>query len=186
VSSKELVSLIFNMPSSGKVEMSTEPKKRDIVVTRIFDAPVEQVWKAWSHPDDVMQWWGPAGFTCIVAKMDFREGGTSLVGMRAPKEFGGQDLYNTWTYQKIVPMQQFEFIQNFADRDGSTVDPALHGLPPDAPREVRTLVTFKALGSDKTEMTVTEFDWIVGPIMELSTAGLEQCLDKMARIFDMA
>ena len=106
--------------------------------------------------------------------------------MRAPKEFGGQDLYNTWTYQNIVPMQQFEFIQNFADRDGNTIDPALHGLPPDAPQEVRTLVTFKALGSDKTEMTVTEFAWTVGPIMELSAAGLEQCLDKMARIFARA
>lgn len=180
------MSLIFNMPSSGKVDMNTEPKKQDIVVTRVFDAPVEQVWKAWNHPDDVMQWWGPAGFTCIAAKMDFREGGTSLVGMRAPKEFGGQDLYNTWTYQKIVPMQQFGFIQNFADREGNTADPALHGLPPDAPQAVRNLVTFKALGSDKTEMTVTEFDWTVGPIMELSTAGLEQCLDKMARIFAKA
>ena len=68
------MSLIFNMPWSDKVDMSTEPKKRDVVVTRVFDTPVEQVWKAWSHPDDVMQWWGPAGFTCILAKMDFREG----------------------------------------------------------------------------------------------------------------
>ena len=91
MSSKERVSLIFSMPLSGKVDMSTEPKKHDVVVTRVFDAPVEQVWKAWSHPDDVKQWWGPTGFTCILAKMDFREGGTSLVGMRAPKEFGGQD-----------------------------------------------------------------------------------------------
>jgi uncharacterized protein YndB with AHSA1/START domain len=118
--------------------------------------------------------------------MDFREGGTSLVCMRAPKEFGGQDLYNTWTYKRIVPMQQIEFIQNFADKDGNKTDPALHGLPPDAPPEVRNLVTFKAVGGDKTEMTVTEFDWTVGPIMELSKTGLEQCLDKMAGIFAKA
>ena len=75
--------------------MSTEPKKRDLVVTRVFGAPVEQAWKAWVDPEYVMQWWGPEGFTCPVAKMDFREGGTSLVCMRAPKEFGGQDMYNT-------------------------------------------------------------------------------------------
>ena len=147
-------------------------KTKNIVVTRVFDAPVEQIWKAWSYPGYVRQWWGPTGFTCTLAEMDFREGGTSLVCMRAPKEFGGQDMYNTWTYKKITPMQQIEFIQNFADKDGNKVDPALHGLPPDAPREVRNLVTFKALGDDpsipyraqagpgtgKTEMTVTEFE----------------------------
>lgn len=159
--------------------------KKDLIVTRVFDVPVEEVWKAWSDPEYVMRWWGPTGFTCTLAKMDFREGGTSLVCMRAPKEFGGQDLYNTWTYKKIVPMQQFEFIQNFADKDGNMADPALHGLPPDAPQEVRNLVTFRVLGG-KTEMTITEYDWTVGPIMEMSKAGLEQCLDKMAAIFAKA
>ncbi len=163
--------------------MSTEPKKQDIVVTRVLDAPVEQAWKAWVEPELVMRWWGPTGFTSPMARMDFREGGTSLVCMRAPKEFGGQDLYNTWNYQKIVPMQRFEFLQHFADKDGNRVSPAQHGLPPDAPEEVRNLVTFKALGEDKTEMTVIEYDWTVGPVMEMSRAGLEQSLDKMAAIF---
>ncbi len=43
--------------------------------------------------------------------MDFREGGTSPVCMRAPQEMGGQDMDSTWAYQKIVPMQRIEFIQ---------------------------------------------------------------------------
>jgi uncharacterized protein YndB with AHSA1/START domain len=159
-------------------------KKRDIVVTRVFDAPVEQVWKAWSDPEYVMQWWWPTGFTCPLAKMDFREGGTALVCMRAPQEFGGQDLHNTWTYRKIAPMQQIEFILHFADEHGHRADPTTHGLPPDAPQEVRNLVTFKAVGDNRTEMTVTEFDWMVGHTMELSRAGLEQCLDKMERLLN--
>ena len=100
-----------------KNNLAQAPKKRDVVVTRVFDAPIEQAWKAWSEPEYVMQWWGPTGFTCPLAEMDFREGGTSLVCMRAPKEFGGQDMYNTWTYRKIVPMQSIEFIQNLADKE---------------------------------------------------------------------
>lgn len=163
--------------------MATEPKKYNLVVTRVFGAPIEEVWKAWVDPEYVMQWWGPNGFTSSLAEMDFREGSVSLVGMRAPKEFGGQDLYNTWTYRKIVPMQQIEFIQSFADKDGNKADAALHGLPPDAPQEVHNLVTFKTLAGGMTEMTVTEFNWVLGPIMELSKAGLEQCLDKMVAIF---
>jgi len=43
--------------------MSIESKKRDLVVTRVFDAPVKQVWNAWSDPEHVKRWWGPDGFT---------------------------------------------------------------------------------------------------------------------------
>jgi len=163
--------------------MNTEPEKRDLVVTRVFDAPVKQVWKAWSEPDHVMRWWGPDGFACPIAKMDFREGGTSLVCMRAPKEFGGQDMFNTWTYEKIVPMKRFVYILRFADKDGNVMDPSEQGLPPEMPKEVRNEVTFKELGKGKTEVTVTEYDWTVGQMMEMSRIGLEQCLDKMAGLF---
>ncbi len=164
--------------------MSVEPKKRDLVVTRIFDAPVTQVWNAWIDPQHVKRWWGPVGFTCPVARMDFREGGTSLVCMRAPKEFmGGQDMYNTWTYERIVPMERFVYILRFADDNGNPMDPAKLGLPPDMPKEARHEVTFKELAKNRTEVTVTEYDWKVGSMMEMSKRGLEECLDKMAAIF---
>jgi uncharacterized protein YndB with AHSA1/START domain len=163
--------------------MNTELKKRDLVVTRAFNAPVQQVWRAWSDPELVMRWWGPAGFTCPVAKMDFREGGTSLVCMRGPKAFGGQDMFNTWTYDKIVPMKRFVYILRFADQDGMMMDPAKQGLSPEMPKEMRHEVTFNDLGIGKTEVTVTEYDWRVGPVMEMSKTGLEQCLDKMAALF---
>ena len=163
--------------------MTPEPEKRDLVVTRVFDAPVKQVWKAWSDPEHVMRWWGPDGFTCPVAEMDFREGGTSLVCMRAPKKFDGQDMFNTWTYEKIVPIKRFIYILRFADKDGNVMDPSEQGLPPEMPKEVRNEVTFKELGKGKTEVTVTEYDWTVGQMMEMSRIGLEQCLDKMAGLF---
>lgn len=129
------------------------------------------------------RWWGPTGFTCPVAKMDFREGGTSLVCMRAPKALGGQDFYNTWSYEKIVPMKRFAYILRFADQDGKMMDPANQGLPPEMPKEVRHEVTFNELGNGKTEVTVTEYGWMVGQLMEMSKMGLEQCLDKMAAVF---
>ena len=163
--------------------MTTPSEKRDLVVTRVFDAPLKQVWQAWSEAEQVRRWWGPTGFTCPIAKMDFREGGTSLVCMRAPQAFGGQDLYNTWTYETIVPMKRFVYISHFADRDGNMIEPAQQGLPPGLPQEVRNEVAFKELGPDKTEITVTEYDWPVGQMMEMSKMGLEQCLDKMAALF---
>jgi uncharacterized protein YndB with AHSA1/START domain len=163
--------------------MTPRPKKRDLVVTRVFDAHLEQVWKAWSEPKYVMQWWGPTGFTCPLAEMDFREGGTSLVCMRAPKEFGGQYLYNTWTYRKIVPMQRIEYILNFTDKEGKAFDPVEMGMPAGIPKEVRNVNIFKDLGNGKTEMTITEYSYTSDQAHDLSKAGLEQCLDKKAALF---
>jgi uncharacterized protein YndB with AHSA1/START domain len=153
---------------------------RSVVVTRIFDAPVEFVWKAWVEPDYVMQWWGPQGFTSPVAKMDFREGGKSLVCMRSPD---GQDMFNTWTYEKIVPNERIEYIFNFSDKDGNKLNPAAIGMPLGIPEDGHHVVTFKDLGNGKTEMTVTEHGYTNDQIVKLSKAGLEQCIDKMSAIF---
>jgi hypothetical protein len=99
--------------------------------------------------------------------------------MRAPAEFGGQDLYNTWTYSRIAPMQSIEFIQNFADQDGKSIAPASVGLPPDIPYAVPHVLTFRAVGDNRTELTVTEMGYALEQTVEMSRAGMEQCLDKM-------
>lgn len=153
---------------------------RNMTLTRTFDAPVEAVWKHWSDSDKVMKWWGPKGFTSPLAKMDFREGGVSLVCMRAPKEFGGIDMYNTWTYKKIVPHERLEFVLNFTDKDGAKLDPAKMGLPPGIPPEVPHVITFKSLGDKKTELTIVESGYTTDQAVETSRAGMEECLDKMA------
>jgi uncharacterized protein YndB with AHSA1/START domain len=156
---------------------------QNLVFTRVIEVPVERVWTAWTESKDVKRWWGPNHFTCPFARMDVREGGKSLVCMRAPQEFGGQDMYSTWTYTKVVPERQIDWIHHFADKDGNRVDPKVQGSPPETPAAVRNSVLFKPAGDNKTEIVVTEYDWPVGQMMEMSKQGMEQCLDKMAAIF---
>jgi uncharacterized protein YndB with AHSA1/START domain len=168
------------MTGENVTHTGENPGEKNMVVTRVFDAPVEEVWKAWCDPERVMRWWGPAGFTAPVARMDFREGGTSLVCMRSPE---GHDLYNTWTYRKIVPLRRIEFVQRFSDENGDPLDPAPLGLPPGIPREVPHVVTFETAGDGKTELTVTEYGYGSDEIVEVSRAGMQQCLDKMAASF---
>jgi uncharacterized protein YndB with AHSA1/START domain len=151
----------------------------EFVVTRVVDAPVEEVWQAWSEPEYVQQWWGPDGFTAPLARMDFREGGTSLVCMRSPE---GQDLYNTWSYLSITPQRRIEFLSNFADETGARVSPGAIGLPPDIPEDVRHVVTFTPLDHGRTELTVTEYGYAPGPILEFSKSGQEQVFDKIVAV----
>lgn len=158
-------------------------EKQDLVFVRVFDVPVEELWKSWSESDYVMQWWGPNGFSSPLAKMDFREGGSSLICMRAPQEFGGQDTYNTWNYTRIVPKQAIEYTLSFCDPQGKKVDPTALGLPEEMPQDVRHRIAFKPLSDGKTELTVTEFDWPMVPMREMSKMGMEQCLDKIAAIY---
>ena len=131
----------------------------DVVVTRVLDAPVEEVWKARSDPEYVTQWWDPAEFASPGAEMDFRVGGSSLLCLRAPAEYGGQDMYHTWTYTRLDPHQRIELVSNFADEDGMHFDPAAMGVPPGVPHDVPHVVTFQAADGGSTEMTVTEYGY---------------------------
>jgi uncharacterized protein YndB with AHSA1/START domain len=56
------------MANTEKLKSS---KKQDLVFTRVFDAPIGRVWKAWSEPEEVRRWWGPKGFTCPIARRIF-------------------------------------------------------------------------------------------------------------------
>lgn len=151
----------------------------NLFVTRVFDAPVERVWQAWSEPEMVKKWWGPTGFTVPVIEMDFREGDTSLVSMQAPEEIGGFVLYNTWEYTKIVPNERLEFILRFTDRDRRVLNPQDIGIPDGVPREVPHVITFKDVGG-KTEMSYAEYGYTTNEALETSKVGLEQVLDKLA------
>ncbi len=159
--------------------MGQPVRKEDLVVTRIIDAPLEMVWKAWTDPAQVKRWWGPKHFTSPSCRIDLREGGKYIFTMRAPQEMGGGDSYTAGTYTKIVPMQRLEFTQGLADKDGNPLDPAQAGMPPDFPKEVRTASVFKVKGN-MTELTITEYDWPVGQMFVYSLAGMQQSIDKLA------
>lgn len=159
-------------------ETTGSVQKEDLVITRIIDAPVELVWKAWTDPEHVNRWWGPKYYTSPNCKIDLRVGGKYVFSMCAPQDQGGQDSYTSGVYKEIVPLKRLEFTQGLSDKDGNRIDPALVGMPPDFPREIRTVVTFKAKG-EMTELTITEYDWPVGQMMVYSYAGMQQSIDKL-------
>jgi len=150
-----------------------------ITVSRIFDASIEEVWQLWTEPEYIKQWWGPDKFTCPLVELDLREGGTTLVCMKARPELGGQLFYNSWTYTNITPFERIEFLMNLADAAGVRQKPTAVGMPADFPEDVRTVVTFEIIGEDQTKMTVTEYADF-GQIAHFAKMGLEQSVGKMA------
>lgn len=63
------------MAAGTRNDSNTNTADREIVVTRVFDAPRELIWKAWTDPKHIAQWWGPRGFTMTIHELDLRPGG---------------------------------------------------------------------------------------------------------------
>jgi uncharacterized protein YndB with AHSA1/START domain len=159
---------------------------RQLTLTRLIDAPRERVWQAWSDQELIRRWWGPNHFTSPSCRLDFRVGGVTLVCMHGPAGTEwDRDLYNTWTYCRIVPLEVIEFLQNPSDEHGKPADPAALGLRGDFPLNVRTVVELRP-ASDKTELTVTEYGFPAGEMLAQAEAGLHQTLDKLVEVVTTA
>ncbi|WP_223693682.1 SRPBCC family protein [Leifsonia poae] len=152
---------------------------RDVVITRILNAPVETVWRLWTDPAAITAWWGPEDYTSPSARVDLRKGGSYLFSMRAPDEQGGQESFTGGTYRSIVPLQRLEFTQNLTDETGAPLPG--ESLPEGFSQNIETTVEFRDVGG-LTELTITEKGWTRSLMSVFSYAGMHQSLDKMAVI----
>lgn len=125
---------------------------RDFIITRTFDAPRELVWKAWTDPKHMTQWWGPRGFTNPVWDMDFRPGGAYRFVMRAPD---GAEYPAKGKYMEIVEPERLVFTMDCSEHPDSwhdMVNPNRKGNRNPAGEMVST-VTFENLDG-KTKLTI--------------------------------
>ena len=104
---------------------SKDLANKKIRVTRDFDAPVDQVWKAWTEKELLDQWWAPKPWKANTTSMDFREGGVWLYYMEGPD---GARHYCRVDYKTIIPNKSFVGDDAFCDEKGNiTTDfPTMH------------------------------------------------------------
>jgi len=139
---------------------------QNLVITRIFDAPRELVWKAWTDPSLVMRWWGPKGFTSPSCKIDLRVGGRYLYCMRAPD---GQEFWSGGEYVEIIVPEKIVSVLFYADKNGKIE------LADSNDVEVRDVVTFEEVGAGQTKLTFKRSYWDEG-----EDEGSNQIFDKLA------
>jgi uncharacterized protein YndB with AHSA1/START domain len=111
----------------------------EIVITRVLDAPRSDVFKAWTDPARLKQWWGPNGFTMPYCKIDLRPGGRMHFCMRSAD---GQDIWCRRVYREVVEPERIVSTDSFSDKDGNVVAPSKYGMNPDWPAESLITVTF--------------------------------------------
>lgn len=111
---------------------------REIRLTRVFNTPKEDVFRAWTDPDRVVQWWGPDGFSTATESMDMRPGGVWRFVMHGP----GGDYSNVIVYRDINPPDRLAYI---------------HGGGSDDPHAFEVTVDFESAGAGTRVTMVMRF-----------------------------
>jgi uncharacterized protein YndB with AHSA1/START domain len=92
--------------------------EREVVITRVFDAPRSLVFKAWTDPEHMARWWGPTGFTNTICELDARVGGAWRIVMRSP---AGIEYPCGGVYRGIVEPERLVFTNIATDNEGNPV-----------------------------------------------------------------
>lgn len=90
----------------------------DLVITRVFNAPRELVFKAWTDTKHMAQWWGPNGFTNPVCELDLRTGGAIRIDMRAPN---GVVYPMKGVFEEIDEPERLVFLSSALDDKGNSM-----------------------------------------------------------------
>jgi len=127
---------------------STDTKSADFVISRVFDAPRDLVWKCFTEPEHIRHWWGPKGVAVTVAKIDLRPGGMCHYCMKGSD---GTPMWGRMMYREIVPQDKIVFINSFSNEQGGLTR---HPMAPTWPIEMMSIFTFEDQPGGKTKFTV--------------------------------
>lgn len=156
------------MASASTASASSATADREVVITRILDAPPELVFKTWTDPEHVDKWWGPTGFTNETFEMDVRPGGVWRYVMHGPD---GVDYPNKIVYLEVAKPERLVYDHG---SDGEGAEP-----------DFRVTVTFADEGG-KTRLTMRSVfptaearDYVVREFKAIE--GGNQTLDRLAQ-----
>lgn len=115
---------------------AAETADRPFVIARTFNAPRTLVWKAFTDPAHLAQWWGPKGFKMLACNLDLRPGGTFHYGMQSPD---GHKMWGKFIYREIVVPERLVHTVSFSDENQGVTR---HPMSPTWPLETLASTTF--------------------------------------------
>lgn len=146
------------------MEVVPDIDQRTLVLTRMLQAPIELVFKAWSHPKNLVRWWGPNDFTLPHCEQDFRVGGKYRFCMRAPD---GSDHWVRGEYTHIDPPSRLVFTWLREDGTG------------DIWCDTVVAITLEQRGAS-TVLTLNQTTFATVAHCEEHAFGWNECLDRLA------
>jgi uncharacterized protein YndB with AHSA1/START domain len=144
---------------------------RELILTRLIDAPREKVFRAWTDPDLLKQWFAPLPYTTPMAELDVRPGGACLVVMRDPE---GHEFPNHGVYLEVVPNERLVFTDAYTEAWEPSEKPFM-----------TVIATFEDQGG-KTRYTARVRHWTVADREAHEKMGFHEgwgrCTDQLAAL----
>ncbi len=144
---------------------------RELILTRIIDAPARNLFRCWTEPELLKQWFAPAPYTTPEAELDVRPGGANCIVMRDPQ---GNDMPNRGIYLEIVPNEKIVF-----------TDAYTAGWEPSQKPFFTAILTFEDLGG-KTRYTARARHWTEADCRAHEAMGFHVgwgvCTDQLAAL----
>lgn len=107
----------------GKTNITKNRDTKELIMDRIFDAPLEAVWDAWANPEKLAKWWGPRGWETTIKTFDFQPGGTWHYAMKCVDEnqgeWFGQESWGKAVFENMDEPNFFTYKDYFSDADGN-------------------------------------------------------------------
>ena len=152
--------------------MTSPTANNDLVLTRVMDVPREKLFRCWTEPELMKQWFAPRPWTTPQVEVDLRPGGNSLVVMRSPE---GQDYPNPGVYLEVMKNEKIVF-----------TDAYTKAWEPAAKPFFTAIVTFEDLGGGKTRYTATARHWTAEARETHEKMGFHegwgQCADQLVEV----
>jgi uncharacterized protein YndB with AHSA1/START domain len=152
--------------------MADAAAEHDLVLTRIIDAPREKLYRAWTEPELMKQWFAPRPYTTPVVETDLRTGGNSFIVMRSPE---GQDMPLHGVYLEVVENERIVF-----------TDAYKKAWEPSAKPFFTAIVTFEDAGGGKTRYTARARHWAAADREAHEKMGFHEgwgiCADQLAAL----
>jgi uncharacterized protein YndB with AHSA1/START domain len=150
---------------------ATPSSDRELVLARLFDAPRVKVFRAWTEPELLKQWWAPLPWTTPHAEIDLRPGGVVRIVMRSPE---GQEFPYPGVYLEVIPNERIVCTDAYKEA----------WIPSDKPF-MTLIVTFEDMGG-KTRYTARVRHWTVADREQHEKMGFHQgwgqCADQLGAL----
>jgi len=125
--------------ASPQVAVPADHSDREVSITRVFDAPRELVFQAWTDPAMLARWFAPHGCSIEFAQAEPRPGGRFHSCIRTPD---GQECWCKGDYLEVTPPERLIFTMIVSNAQGESLSPLEAGMDADWPQETRLTVTF--------------------------------------------
>jgi uncharacterized protein YndB with AHSA1/START domain len=146
--------------------------RRELVLTRVMNVPREKLWRAWTEPELLKQWFAPKPWAIARIEMELRPGGSNCFVMRSPE---GQEFPNQGVYLDVVPNERIVFTDAF-----------VRAWEPSPKPFMTAIVTFEDLGNGRTRYTARALHWTEADREAHEKMGFHEgwgrCADQLAEL----